>query len=94
MSVVETNTESLQSAARRLLHAAVLPRRAPDKVCGGPGIGAQCILCTRPITRDENEFEIEFDPGSSRASTLRFHTACFAVWDEERRLPVQGSKPP
>lgn len=77
---------TLREKAREVIQAGKLPNRRPDRTWGGPGIGADCTICSAPLKRDEFEFEIEFarngdDPGLDR---YHVHIPCFAAWDFER----------
>jgi hypothetical protein len=61
--------------------------RTPDRVWGGPGIGALCAVCKRPVTNANLELEMEFArevdfPG---LDTFHVHVRCLAAWEFERR---------
>jgi hypothetical protein len=83
----------LRAKARALIQAGKIPARAPDRTWGGPGVGAACAVCERPVRKDEMEFEIEFvhDGGSAAAGLDKYHVhiRCFAAWEFERR-PERG----
>jgi hypothetical protein len=68
-----------EQALRAKAHAAVLagklPARSPDRVWGGPGVGAPCEVCGSPITKDDKEFHV--------------HIRCFAAWEFERKRPAK-----
>ena len=71
--------------AREVIQGKKLPNRPPDRMWGGPGAGADCAICSAPVTRAELEFEIEFaragdDPG---VDTYHVHIHCFAAWQAE-----------
>ena len=77
----------LRGKAREVIQAGKLPNRNPDRTWGGPGVGADCTICSVPVTCDEVEFEIEFardgdDPG---LDNYHVHIRCFAAWQFERR---------
>jgi hypothetical protein len=77
----------LREQARAVLRAGKLPTRSPDRTWGGPGVGAPCTICGRPVTKAEMEFEIQFtrdddDPGLDK---YHVHVRCFAAWELERR---------
>jgi hypothetical protein len=78
----------LREQARAAIRDARLPSRAPDRIWGGPGIGATCAVCGLPVTKDDKEFEIQFardggdDPGLDE---FHVHIRCFAAWEFERR---------
>ena len=76
----------LRAKARFVVHAGKLPSRRPDRIWGGPGMGARCEVCGQVITKDQMEFEIEFardgaDPGLDKFSV---HVRCHAAWEFER----------
>ena len=73
--------DELRSRTRDRLQRGELPREKCQVTWFGPGVGQPCSLCERPITRLEIECECE----QSGGATLRFHQACFAIWDEERQ---------
>ena len=77
----------LRAQARTAVQQGKLPARAPDRTWGGPGVGAPCQICERPVARDEAEFEIEFDRGDDNPGLDKFHVhiRCFAAWEFERK---------
>jgi len=42
----------------------------------GPGKGAICVACRRPITSEDVEVECDL----ARGGTLRFHRRCYEIW--------------
>ena len=80
---------TLRHKARQLVEEGKLPRRSPDRVWGGPGVGAPCQVCTLPVTKDEKEFEIEFEQdGGGGLDKFHVHIRCFAAWEFERKEGV------
>lgn len=79
----------LREQARAAMRAGKLPSCAPDKTWGGPGVGAACVVCERPVTKDEMEFEIEsaHDGSSLGIDKFHFHIRCFTAWEFERNKP-------
>ena len=77
----------LREKARRAVENGKLPARAPDRTWGGPGVGAECMICEKPVTKTELEFEIEFerDGGVPGLDKYHVHVRCFAAWEFERR---------
>ena len=69
--------------ARAALKEGRLPKRQPDRMWGGRGTAAECVICSQTIGNDENELEIAFDqrPGMERHY---IHPHCFAAWEFER----------
>ena len=74
--------DELRSLTRDKLQRGELPRDKCQVTWFGPGVGQPCALCGRTITRLEIECECEQPAGAE----LRFHQACFSIWDEERQL--------
>src|SRR6266404_4604801 len=50
----------LREQAKVVIQSGKLPSRAPDRTWGGPGVGAPCSVCEKPVTKEEMEFEIQF----------------------------------
>jgi hypothetical protein len=76
----------LREQARVAIRNGKIPARGPDRTWGGPGVGAECSVCGRPVTREELEFEIQFerDGGSPGLDKFHVHLRCFAAWEFER----------
>jgi hypothetical protein len=81
----------LREKARAVVQSGKLPARAPDRTWGGPGVGAGCAVCERPVRKDEMEFEIQFEHDGSNPGLDKFHVhiRCFAAWEFERNKPPQ-----
>ena len=80
------NEAELRKVAREVLRAGKLPRQDPDRTWGGPGVGAPCAVCEKPVTRDELEYEVQFahDGASPGLDKYHLHLRCFAAWELER----------
>jgi hypothetical protein len=65
--------------------------REPARTWGGPGVGALCFVCEKPITRDQLEYELEFarDGDNPDLEKFHFHLRCFAAWEFERTKPAK-----
>ena len=76
----------LRERARAAVENGKLPCRRPDRTWGGPGVGVECAVCDKPVTKDEMEFEIEFSHDGSSPGLDKFHVhiRCFAAWELER----------
>jgi hypothetical protein len=76
----------LRAQARKAIQNDVIPGRKPDRTWGGPGVGARCAICEKPVTKDEMEFEIEFarDGTAPGLDKYHVHLRCFAAWEFER----------
>jgi|SRR5437667_4501766 len=76
----------LREKAREAVRTGKLPDRRPDRTWGGPGVGAPCSVCGRPVSRDELEFEIQFAHDGDNPGLDKFHVhiRCFAAWEFER----------
>jgi len=78
--------ESLHKKAREVIQAGKLPSRHPDRMWGGPGVGADCTICCAPVRRNDLEFELEFArEGNDFGDKHHVHIRCFAAWEAERQ---------
>jgi hypothetical protein len=76
----------LREQARAVIQSGKLPSRTPDRTWGGPGVGAPCSVCEKPVTKEEMEFEIQFARDGDNPGLDKFHVhiRCFAAWEFER----------
>ena len=76
----------LRQQAKAALEAGKMPSRSPDRTWGGPGVGAPCSVCGKPVRADELEFEIQFARDGDNPGLDKFHVhlRCFAAWEFER----------
>jgi hypothetical protein len=81
--------KNLREKARAAIKAGKVPTRRPDRTWGGPGVGAPCVVCDLPVTKDELEFEIQFthDGDNPGLDKYHVHVRCFAAWEFERTKP-------
>ncbi len=81
----------LREQARAVVQSGKLPARRPDRTWGGPGVGAPCSVCDKPVTKDELEFEIQFARDGGNPGLDKFHVPirCFAAWEFERSTAPQ-----
>ena len=76
----------LREKAREVIQAGNLPNRPPDRMWGGSGDGAQCVVCGAPVKHDEVQLELEFIGGDSAgAGNYQCHIRCFSALDLELR---------
>jgi hypothetical protein len=77
----------LRTKARAAMEAGAIPSTRPDRTWGGPGVGARCVICEQPVTKDELELEVEFvhNGGQPGLDSCHVHIRCFAAWEFERR---------
>jgi len=73
---------ALRDFARLAIRRGRLPRLKPDRVWGGPGCKRPCAVCEKPITLDQTEYEMAFDPCG--VDLFHLHIYCFAAWEMER----------
>jgi hypothetical protein len=52
-------------------------------IWSGPGSGQLCSGCSKPISFEEVEIEVEL-PVKLRSSVLRFHALCYRIWSGEQ----------
>ena len=86
----------LREKAQSVIQAGVLPTRRPDRVWGGPGVGADCTICGVPVRPDENEFEIEYVRGENgtEPALYHLHIDCFAAWEfQDQPRAIAGAQP-
>ena len=76
----------LREKARPIVRDGKLPNRPPDRIWGGPGVGAACTVCDLPVRTDEKELEIQFarDGDNPGLDKFHLHVRCFAAWEFER----------
>ena len=76
----------LRQQARAAIQSGKMPAQRPDRTWGGPGVGARCAICERPVSRDELEFEVQFahDGDNPGLDKFHLHLRCFAAWEFER----------
>ena len=76
----------LREQAREVIKSGKLPSRNPDRTWGGPGVGATCSVCEKPVTKDQLEFEVQFARDGDNPGLDKFHVhiRCFAAWEFER----------
>jgi len=84
----------LRTKARECLESGRLPNRSPDRLYGGKGTGAECVICCEPVVADQVEFEVEFDRNGphSGVDKYRAHLACLSAWELERRKKPGGDE--
>ncbi len=76
----------LRQQARAAVQSGKMPAQRPDRTWGGPGVGARCVICEQPVSRDELEFEVQFahDGDNPGLDKFHLHLRCFAAWEFER----------
>ena len=93
------NETILREKAHQAVEQRRLPNRRPDRLWGGPGVGAPCVVCDIPVEKREIEFEMEFARGGGTPyfDVYHVHTLCFAAWELERTMwasKPDGAVPP
>jgi hypothetical protein len=83
----------LREKAREAIQSAAVPTRKPDRTFGGPGSNEACAVCGETVTKDQMEFEIEFNRHGPTPGLDRFylHPRCFAAWEFERTKGTSAS---
>jgi hypothetical protein len=83
----------LREKARQAAGQRKLPNRPPHRLWGGPGVGAPCVVCDRPVEKAEMEFEIQYarEGGAPYFDVFHVHPRCYAAWEFVRRGEV-GSR--
>ncbi|HET8695917.1 MAG TPA: hypothetical protein VFO94_00440 [Gammaproteobacteria bacterium] len=81
----------LRDLARKAIGSGRLPARKPDVTWGGPGGGHLCVICRRPVDRDDAEIEMEFAAhGAVQPQVHHAHARCFGAWELEL---LEAAKP-
>jgi hypothetical protein len=84
----------LREQAREAVRSGKIPGRRQDRTWGGPGVGAPCSVCGKPVSKHEMELEIQFARNGDASGLDKFnlHVRCFAAWEFERNK-VDGAPP-
>ena len=82
----------LREQATTVIQNGKLPSRSPDRTWGGPGVGAPCSVCEKPVTKEEMEFAIQFARDGDNPGLDKFHVhiRCYAAWEFERNKVPQS----
>ena len=77
---------TVRAQAVAAIRKGLLPTRLPDRVWGGPGVGAPCTVCDLPVADNDMEFEIQFKRNGNGdwLHACHVHVRCFAAWEFER----------
>jgi hypothetical protein len=79
MLCAQVSLNELTEKAEQAVMLGHLPRPPADgNVLAGPGCGACCDLCARPISKDDLEFEVVLTNNPSHL--LHFHFRCEQAW--------------
>jgi hypothetical protein len=78
--------DGLRAKARVAIASGNLPAEFPNRMWGGSGTGATCVVCDLPIKRDDVEVDVEFDRDgdSPHVDKYEFHLPCLTAWERER----------
>jgi len=76
----------LRQQAREAVRSGKIPAHRQDRTWGGPGVGAPCAVCGKPVAKTEMELEIQFshDGDTTGLDKFHLHVRCFAAWEFER----------
>ncbi len=74
----------LRYKIRKALATRALPDRRPERMWGGSGSGADCVLCGEPVTVQQTELELEYTDPARGVASYTVHVHCFSVWEIER----------
>jgi hypothetical protein len=72
----------LREAVRRRVAEGRLPCKRQDYMWAGKGSGLDCVVCDRPITSTQVEYELQFG-GAPNLVVVRMHRPCLAFWESE-----------
>ncbi len=76
----DTELQQLQRRIARLMGNGDLPRWMPARIGADHGEGNVCVVCDRPIAKDDIEYEIHDDRTGRQ---WNFHLDCCAAWQTE-----------
>jgi hypothetical protein len=79
-----SNDDNLRDKARALILVAKILKRPPDRMWGGTGTGAWCILCSERVKRGEVGLEIEYEVAGKSTTNYHIHVACYSALESER----------
>jgi hypothetical protein len=83
---------ALRKKIRERLKTGALPLTEPARTWGGQGRDRICAACKLPITREQMEYEVEFEaPTRAALKVEHMHLPCFAAWELERELIIRAS---
>jgi hypothetical protein len=76
----------IHQKAREAIKAGKVPNGRPQRMWGGTGDGACCVICGCSVTQDEFGMDLEFarDDGAPDKVEHHFHVRCYTAWDSER----------
>jgi hypothetical protein len=76
----------LHKKAREAIKAGKVPNRRPQRMWGGTGDGACCVICGGVVTQHEFGMDLEFarEDGDPDKVEYHFHVRCYTAWDSER----------
>jgi hypothetical protein len=70
----------LRTRVRELIRTGWLPSMKTGEIAAGYGSGHICAVCSKPITSDQVEYDVEDRRNSGQ---LHLHLGCHAVWELE-----------
>jgi hypothetical protein len=75
----------IHQKVREAIQAGKPPNRRPQRMSGGPGTGARCVICGDSIGQAfEMRLEFAGDDGDPAEVKYHFHVSCYTAWDSER----------
>jgi hypothetical protein len=86
MSEIE---RALRTKIRQRIEDGRLPMLKPTRTWGGPGAGLGCEAYDLPISKDQLEYEVRFEPNP--VGLVHMHLGCFAAWELERELIMRAA---
>jgi len=81
--MTENKGANLRPIARVPLKVERLANGDVANIWSGPGTGQLCSGCSKTISYDDIEIEVEM-PVTLKSSVLRFHAECYRIWSGER----------
>jgi hypothetical protein len=81
--------EALRSRVRQLMETGRLPAMRPMSIIAGYGGGQRCAVCDQAIASSMLKYEVL----APDKQPLRFHFACFVIWQRACPKTLDASRP-
>jgi hypothetical protein len=85
------NDGAARLTIRARLSERALPSDAPWRRLGEYAGRGRCDGCGERITSAQASYEVDFKSDATLLPSVRFHRACFEIWQQERQAPLVGA---
>jgi hypothetical protein len=76
----QSHETTLRVNVRQRIEHGRLPGVRPREIAAGYGSGHICVVCDKPVSSKQVEYEVE-DAGTGKR--LHFHSECHSLWQSE-----------